>query len=111
MWRDDGNVVADADFAHPASDLGEFLKLCLSGSTCKMGNHSTELMRCHYPHDHWRAQFYPQGAAAPRLQLLSPSVCVCVCVLSHFSPAQLFVMLWTVVLQALLSMGFSRQEY
>ena len=34
-----------------------------------------------------------------------------VCMLSHFSYAQLFVAQWTVVHQALLSMGFSRQEY
>ena len=33
------------------------------------------------------------------------------CVLSHFSHVQLFVTLWTTVLQAPLSMGFSRQEY
>ena len=31
--------------------------------------------------------------------------------LSHFSRVQLFVTLWTVARQALLSMGFSRQEY
>ena len=33
------------------------------------------------------------------------------CVLTHFSHAQLFVTLWSVVHQAPLSMGFSRQEY
>ena len=33
------------------------------------------------------------------------------CVLSHFSHVQLFVTPWTVACQALLSMGFSRQEY
>ena len=33
------------------------------------------------------------------------------CVLSHFSPVRLFVTLWTVACQALLSMGFSRQEH
>ena len=33
------------------------------------------------------------------------------CMLSHFSPVQLFVTLWMVALQAPLSMGFSRQEY
>ena len=38
-------------------------------------------------------------------------VCVCVCLLSRFSPFQLFATLWTMVLQTLLSMGFSRQEY
>ena len=36
---------------------------------------------------------------------------VCACVLSHFSCAWLFAILWTVALQAPLSMGFSRQEY
>ena len=35
----------------------------------------------------------------------------CACVLSHFSHIQLYVAVWTVVYQALLSMGFSRQEY
>ena len=35
----------------------------------------------------------------------------CACVLSCFSHVQLFVTLWTVALQAPLSMGFSRQEY
>ena len=33
------------------------------------------------------------------------------CVLSRFSPVQLCVILWTIVPQAPLSMGFSRQEY
>ena len=33
------------------------------------------------------------------------------CMLSHFSPVWLFATLWTVAHQALLSMGFSRQEY
>ena len=31
--------------------------------------------------------------------------------LSHFGRVQLFVTIWTVALQAPLSMGFSRQEY
>ena len=35
-------------------------------------------------------------------------MCVCVCVLSH---VRLFETLWTVAHQALLSMGFPRQEY
>ena len=38
------------------------------------------------------------------------SVCLCVCALSCFSPVWLFVILWTVAQQALLSMGFSRQK-
>ena len=33
------------------------------------------------------------------------------CVLSHFSRVQLFATLWTVVYQAPLFIGFSRQEY
>ena len=33
------------------------------------------------------------------------------CVLSHFSRVQLFVIPWTVARQASLTMGFSRQEY
>ena len=33
------------------------------------------------------------------------------CILSRFSHIQLFVTLWTIALQAPLSMGFSRQEY
>ena len=36
---------------------------------------------------------------------------MCCAVLSHFHPIQLFATLWTVVLLAPLSMGFSRQEY
>ena len=34
-----------------------------------------------------------------------------VCVLSHFSHVRLFATLWPLVLQAPLSVGFSRQEY
>ena len=36
---------------------------------------------------------------------------MCVCVLSHFSHAWLFVTLWSVACQAPLSTEFSRQEY
>ena len=35
-------------------------------------------------------------------------VCVCVCMLSH---VQLFVIPWAITHQALLSTGFSKQEY
>ena len=41
----------------------------------------------------------------------SPKQLMCVCMLSRFSHVQLFAALWTVALQAPLSMGFSRQEY
>ena len=33
------------------------------------------------------------------------------CILSHFSHVQLLVTIWTIALQALLSKGFSKQEY
>ena len=39
------------------------------------------------------------------------AICVCVCVCSLHSYVRLFATPWTIVLQALLSMGFSRQEY
>ena len=38
-------------------------------------------------------------------------MCLLVWVLSRFSHVRLFATLWTVAPQALLSMGFSRQEY
>ena len=40
-----------------------------------------------------------------------PQFPLCCAMLSHFSHVQLFETLWTVTLQAPLSMGFSRQEY
>ena len=43
--------------------------------------------------------------------LVLPSPCYCACVLSHLSCVQVFATLWTVALQAHLSMRFSRQEY
>ena len=42
---------------------------------------------------------------------LLESINLCRAVLSCFSCVQLFVTLWTVALQAPLSIGFSRQEY
>ena len=36
---------------------------------------------------------------------------MCACMLSHFIHVWLFATLWTVACLALLSMGFSRQEY
>ena len=42
---------------------------------------------------------------------LLESINLCCAVLSCFSCVQLFVTLWTVCLQAPLSMGFSKQEY
>ena len=38
-------------------------------------------------------------------------MCLRGCMLGHFTCVQLFVTLWTIVHQAPLSMGFSRQEY
>ena len=45
----------------------------------------------------------------PAFSLLTDEQCACV--LSHFSRVRLFVTPWTVIHQAPLSMGFSRQEY
>ena len=47
-------------------------------------------------------------ACSPREQ---PPGSQCACLLSCFSHVRLFATLWTVVCQAPLSMGFSRQEY
>ena len=41
----------------------------------------------------------------------SVSVCVFMCMLSHFRCDQLFATPWTIALQTPLSMEFSRQEY
>ena len=38
-------------------------------------------------------------------------MCVCVCVLSHYSRVWLFVTQWITALQVPLAMGFSRLEY
>ena len=40
-----------------------------------------------------------------------PAQAACLCMLNPFSRVQLFATLWTIALQAPLSMGFSRQEY
>ena len=48
------------------------------------------------------------------LRVYRKAVCVCVCVCMHaqlLNHVHLFVTLWTVAHQALLSMGFFRQEY
>ena len=47
----------------------------------------------------------------PCCPLVGSHFLVRVCMLSHFSHIRLFATLWTVAHQALLSMGFSRQEY
>ena len=49
-----------------------------------------------------------------RLQLLpqwTSLAPLCACMLRPFSRVRLFALLWTVTCQALLSLGFSRQEY
>ena len=54
---------------------------------------------------------YPSTRQSIDLPGLSIQYNVCGCLLSCFSCVQLFVTPWTVVHQAPLSMGFSRQEY
>ena len=46
----------------------------------------------------------------PYLKSCIVHLSVHVCMLNHFSDVQLFATIWTVVCQALLSMGFSGQE-
>ena len=57
-----------------------------------------------FPHRILQARVLEWGAIAFSLQCN-------VCLLSHFSCVRLFATLWTVPYQALLSMGFSRQEH
>ena len=77
----------------------------------------------------WVAIYYSRGSSWPRdqthiswvscirrrilyqLHHLGSPLCANACILSHFGGVWLFVTLWTVVSQAPLSMGFSRQEY
>ena len=57
----------------------------------------------------WEIQI-PWTEEPGRLQSMW-SLLACACILSHFSHIWLFVTLWTVVHQAPLPTGFSRQEY
>ena len=64
------------------------------------------------------ASLWVNHCSCPLYYLLQPYVNHChrneimhVCMLSYFSCAQLFVTSWSVVHQALLSIGFSKQEY
>ena len=51
------------------------------------------------------------GNLCKKYRFLYPTPDLGVCMLSCFSPVQLFVTLWSIACQAPLSMGFSRQEY
>ena len=53
----------------------------------------------------------PSSSQKPPPKYTGDSDAPWLCVLSHFSPVQLFATLWTVAHQAPLSIGFSRQEY
>ena len=76
-----------------------FLKpaLCLSIVT------STEKQEQPWVESYSQLHFYVEEAKVYTKQS--------VCMRSHFTCVQLFVRLWTAASQALLSMGFSRQEY
>ena len=52
----------------------------------------------------------PPGCPAVSTSQLGASDCLCESVLGHFRPIRLFATAWTAARQALLSMGFSRQE-
>ena len=51
-----------------------------------------------------------KGICEDRKQMYIFNICKCACVLNLFSCVQLFVTQWTVVHQASLSIGLSRQE-
>ena len=57
-------------------------------------------------HEYVMTHFYRQSVMSQKIHIE-----VCVCVLSHLSYLLLFVTIWAVVHQALLSTGFPRQEY
>ena len=57
-------------------------------------------------------QSFPASVSFPLSWLFtSGGQSIRICVQSRFSPVRLFVTLWTIALQAPLSMGFSTQEY
>ena len=58
----------------------------------------------------WRIKWFLPWRALRRMGDLPPLVRIA-CVLSSFSYVRLFATLWTVIHQAPLCMGFSRQEY
>ena len=80
------------------------MKLFLSFFICKMGVIIKACTSC----SSWENQWGRAGAGGPDTLGLEVGVC---CVLSRFHSVQLFVTQWTVVCQAPMSMGFSRQEY
>ena len=55
--------------------------------------------------------FQPQTRVSASLVSVSVCVCLYVCTFSHSVTSNSFATLWTLVYQAPLSMGFSRQEY
>ena len=75
----------------------------------------TETRLCGFhPSIIWREDYVPSWLNVldfPLSVLLESVYCFIACVLSCFSPIWLFVTLWTVAHQALLSMEFSSQEY
>ena len=54
--------------------------------------------------------YFPVKKEANSISYMIPHLLICA-VLNRFSCVQLFETLWTIACQALLSMGFSRQEY
>ena len=69
---------------------------------CKSDRHEFNFLLIVYPE--WPSSYTPEWPSS------QAKVCACM-LLSHFSHVRLFATLWTVALQALRSMGFSRQEY
>ena len=77
---------------------------------CKSDRHEFNFLLIVYPE--WPSSYTPEWPSSYTPEWPSTQAKVCACMLlSRFSHVRLFATLWTVALQALLSMGFSRQEY
>ena len=85
-------------------------------NTCSSAGHSLVGTSCRKPSFTWRYltfQVLTRPCSEPHGWDMEGSERdnVCACVLSHFSCVRLVATLWTVALQASLSIRFSRQEY
>ena len=118
--RTDQDSLFSAGFVNNAHGTGFWIVLCGGGYAvhCGMFQQSwllpTASAASHDNHSIPRKSWQPNKSrdVANDLWVAKlPLVCVCMCVLSHFSRVWPCVTLWSVTCQAPLSMGFSRKEY